>query len=98
MKTLRKSLSCRNKTHRRRRAYKKRRNGGAPPIKPSPVRKGYSASTGRIDDFIIEDLDELSTLEKCQRQYRLLKFGYDANEKKNAYLTNELEKLKRKHS
>jgi hypothetical protein len=82
---------------RQRRTSYKKHSGGTPPVKPSPLRKGYSAKTGTIDKYIIEDLDEISTLEKCQRQYRILKFGYDTIEKKNEYLRNDLEKLKRKH-
>lgn len=62
----------------------------------SPLRRGYSASSGRMDDFIVENIEDLTSLEKCKKQYRLLKFGYEAYEKKNMHLQNELEKLKKR--
>jgi hypothetical protein len=66
------------------------------PYTSSPLRKSISASSGRGDEFIVENINEYTSLEKCKKQYRLLKFGYEAIERKNAYLLNELEKLKKK--
>ena len=65
-------------------------------ITPSPLRRGYSASTGRNDEFVVEDIDDLTSLEQCKKKYRLLKFGYDVYEKRNAELLHQIEKLKRK--
>jgi len=65
-------------------------------ITPSPLRRGYSASTGRNDEFVVEDIDDLTSLEQCKKKYRLLKFGYDVYEKRNAELMHQIEKLKRK--
>ena len=63
----------------------------------SPLRRGYSASSGKTDEFIVENIDDMTSLEQCKKQYRLLKYGYNVYEKKNESLRNELEKLKRKH-
>ena len=65
-------------------------------ITPSPLRRGYSVSTGRNDEFVVEDIDDLTSLDQCKRKYRLLKFGYDVYEKRNAELIHQLEKLKMK--
>lgn len=78
----------------------KRRKGGLGTRRtiatPSPLRRGISASMGRTDDFIIENIDELTSLQECKKKYRLLKFGYESYEKRNNELKHELEKLKRK--
>ena len=63
----------------------------------SPLRRGYSVSSGRTDEFIVENIDDMTSLEQCKKQYRLLKYGYNVYEKKNESLRNEIEKLKRKH-
>lgn len=75
----------------------KRRSPKAMMVVGSPLRRGYSASSGRTDEFIVENIDDITSLEQCKKQYRLLKYGYNVYEKKNESLRNELEKLKRKH-
>lgn len=94
MNTKKRSASCKK--------YKKLRKGGVGSATRksatlfSPLRRGFSATRGHIDEFVVEDIDEISSLEKCKKQYRLLKFGYDVYEKRNAELLHQLEKLKRK--
>lgn len=74
----------------------KRRSPKAMMMIGSPLRRGYSVSSGRTDEFIVENIDDMTSLEQCKKQYRLLKYGYNVYEKKNESLRNEIEKLKRK--
>jgi len=63
---------------------------------PSSLRRSLSSLSGRNDEFVVEDIDDLTSLRQCKKKYRLLKFGYDVYEKRNAELMHQIEKLKRK--